>query len=67
MPNAYDYQAQRWITGEPARQLLLKQQQETLDVLQSAAGADYARFTGVGQAAAIESAKRAIAELHASA
>lgn len=42
---AFDYDRQRWVTGERARVMLVAQLSETLGVLESPRGADYLAFT----------------------
>jgi hypothetical protein len=42
--NAYDYTNQRWIEGEPARQLLLSQLRDEIALLHSPDGDNYARM-----------------------
>jgi hypothetical protein len=43
---AYDYTDQRWVEGDEARQLLQKQLNQTLDLIESDRGADYLAFIG---------------------
>jgi hypothetical protein len=42
--NAYDYQRQQWIEGEPARELLISQLRDEIELLWSAEGERYARM-----------------------
>jgi hypothetical protein len=42
--NAYDYQSQQWIEGEPARELLISQLRDEIELLSSAEGERYARM-----------------------
>lgn len=55
---AYDYDAQEWVDGPAALDLLIRQTQETLDLLESPRGADYAAMTGVTQDKALRDARR---------
>jgi hypothetical protein len=50
---AYDYDAQRWIDGYAGLALRRTQLTEDLELLQSAQGADYAKFINVDRMAAI--------------
>ena len=47
MTAAYDYQAQRWVTGERAASLRRQQWAEELELLDSDQGEDFARFAGI--------------------
>jgi hypothetical protein len=42
--NAYDYQRQQWIEGEPARELLISQLRDEIELLSSVEGERYARM-----------------------
>jgi hypothetical protein len=42
--NAYDYRRQQWIEGEPARELLISQLRDEIELLSSADGERYARM-----------------------
>lgn len=63
---AFDYTAQRWITGEPARLLLISQQREVLALATGPKGADYCRMIGERQDIVIDSARRALKDCGAS-
>jgi len=45
--SAYDYVAQKWITGPEARALRAKQIAETIALLESPKGREYADFIGI--------------------
>ena len=68
---AFDYDAQVWVTGEPARLLLVEQSREHLKLLQSEGGSDYFFGTTGGSPgpkvleAAISEAKRVLADFTA--
>jgi hypothetical protein len=42
--NAYDYTRQQWVEGEEARQLLLSQAREDIELLTSDDGDEYAKL-----------------------
>lgn len=56
-PVAYDYDAQRWITGESAEKLRQEQLRDELDLLMSMRGEEFARFIGVKRQVAIDAIK----------
>jgi hypothetical protein len=64
--NAYDYDEQRWLQGESARQLRLRQLREELELLSGPRGADYAAFLNVHRLGAVVGAQRMILELERS-
>lgn len=45
--NAYDYNAQRWIEGEPAKALRIKQITDELALVRSDKGRVYCKMIGV--------------------
>jgi len=44
--NAYNYETQQWVEGNKATQLLRKQHEDELALLESDRGEEYARFIG---------------------
>jgi len=44
--SAFDYQSQKWLEGNAAIDLEIKQLKEELEILQGPKGAEYAQFTG---------------------
>lgn len=44
--HAYDYATQSWISGDAARRLLITQARQTLALIDSPRGAEYARSVG---------------------
>ena len=60
---AYDYDKQRWITGDAATAELRRQWQDTLELLRSARGEEYARFLGRDLAEFIEEIEAGLAAL----
>lgn len=51
-PIAYDYEAQRWVSGPDAVPLLRKQLGEQLALLTGPKARDFAKFTGIVDIAA---------------
>lgn len=62
---AFDYTTHQWVEGEAAREIALHQARATLVLLQSLAGADYARFINRDRGTAIAEARRAVLKLEA--
>lgn len=62
-PVAYDYDAQEWKTGPEALALLRAQYRQTLDLLRSTEGANYARFVGVNRTEMIHVTRERLAAL----
>ena len=60
---AYDYELQRWLTGEEARQLRIMQLREELACLEGPRGKEYAAFVKLGQIEAVTACRKAIREL----
>ena len=54
MTRAYDYVAQKWISGPEAEVELRRQHQESLDCLSGPDGPQYARYTGLTEARRLE-------------
>lgn len=59
----YDYKAQRWLDGEPAKQLRKVQLTEELVLLLGDRGEDFARFIGCDRQKAIEGVKKDLNQL----
>jgi hypothetical protein len=59
----YDYKAQRWLDGEPAKLLLKKQLTDELELLKGPTGADYARFIGTDKLKAIANCEESLKKL----
>lgn len=64
---AYDYDSQKWISGEQARILRMGQVMSELELLRSSKGEEYAQFLGVDLADTIRMAETELAGLIASA
>lgn len=60
---AYDYDAQRWISGPDAITLRRRQLMEDLELLRSSVGQRYAKFIGLEQGEAIRRVLVGLAEL----
>lgn len=59
----YDYKAQRWLDGEPAKALRKQQLNDELQLLRGPTGADYARFIGTDQLKAIANCEESLKKL----
>lgn len=62
-PTAYDYDAQEWKTGPEAVALLRAQYRQTLDLLRSTEGANYAAFAGGNRTEMIRATRAALTDL----
>ena len=60
---AYDYDKQRWITGDAATAELRRQWEDTLELLRSARGEEYARFLGRDKAELVAEIEAGLASL----
>ena len=60
---AYDYESQVWVTGSDAIPLLISQVRETLDLLESTRGEDFAAAAGQDRDEAITHARAYLADL----
>lgn len=59
---AYDYDRQTWLTGVEARSIAARQAGETIVLLESEQGEDFARLCGQNREAMLEIARRSLAE-----
>lgn len=62
---AFDYETQKWMTGEAARKLLIAQNRQTLELLCSDKGAGYAKLMGASKEQMISDTNKELARLTA--